>query len=197
MPKEKVGKGAEIVSSFPRQTAYLRNETHMKPKTVIVLSVIAAVIAADLFIFIAQETEYKETVRFYRTDDAFGCFFYKTASVDDVAYMDVDCDFILKRNLIYGVIKGTLTYNGKEHHISSAGVHSELGYPMAAIRGGGRDGFPVGTLETSSNNKYIRIIMSESTDAAENGCWLGGFENDEEFLEMATDFYGDFVEYKD
>lgn len=170
----------------------------MKPKTIIVLSVIVLVVAAALFIFVARDTEYKETVRFYRAADAFGCFFYKTVSVEDVEYMDVDCDFILQKNPVYGVINGTITYSGKEHRISSAGVHYELGYPpMAAIWGGGLDGLPAGTLEISSNNKYIRISMNENTDGVESGYWLGGFENEEEFLEMAKDFYGNFVEYND
>lgn len=167
----------------------------MKPKTIIILSVTVAVIAAALFIFVARETEYKENVRFYRVDDAFSCFFYKTASVEDVEYIDVDCDFILRRNPVYGIINGTITYNGKEHRLSSASIHSGLSYPIASIWGGGLNGFAAGTLEISSNNEYFRIDMVGNTDGVEEGRWLGGFENDEEFLEMAMDFYSDFLEY--
>lgn len=149
-------------------------------KTIIVIAVIAVVIGVGLWFIFPRSVKWERTVRCY---DAFGFLDHTDASLSEIEYVDVECDFEIKYSYaVKAFIEGTVKIDGVEHTLNSGNVSIENEDWIPATVSFEAQTF----LYLSSDKKHIMLWDTHRKKGSTY--WIGAEENWDAIMEAAESF---------
>lgn len=150
----------------------------MAKKFIIVAAIVVSAIVG-LWLIFPRSVKWERTVRCY---DAFGFLDHMDASLSEIEYVDVECDFEIKYSYaVKAFIEGTVKIDGVEYTLNSGNVSIDKDWIPATVS------FEAQTfLYLSSDKKHI--MFWDTRRKKGSTYWIGAEENWDSIMEAAESF---------
>lgn len=150
---------------------------HMK--TIIVIAVIAVVIGVGLWLIFPRSVKWERTVRCY---DMVGLTEHTGASLSEIEYVDVECNFEARYSYVYkGGLKGTVKIDGVEHTLNSGNVSIDKDWIPATVSVEDHT-----IVYLSADKKHIMLFDTKRKEGS--AYWIGAEENSDDLKDAADSF---------